>query len=290
CSAPLKSSHLLLLLLFAKLGWAVVAEVILSFVGLFAVRPLLMRGLIGGALLYQIIVHIPVNYEHRYSVGAVDLWLILFSAAGLAYLISNYRTGKSALKLVALLVLMFAAIGYGEWHRINSPPLMPNILAVPHDVIWKREGNDLAALRGAAIVSEGEGKYRLDGDSLALYLPVRNVKELYYGANYVLSLTLSVQDAGAEKSCRGQVFYKRLDDAAFSESQSIHYRIPADGQPRSYHFGATLALGLNSEGDIRLSVYCPKGTVVKLERVLISIPQVGSTYRQRYLDKIAMDK
>jgi hypothetical protein len=183
--------------------------VILSVVGMLALRPPLMRWLIGGALLYQIIIHIPVNYEHRYSVGALDLWLILFSAIGMAYFISNNRSDRPPLKRVAVLMLMFAAIGYGEWHRINSPPLMPNILAVPHDVIWKREGNDLAALRGAAIVSEGEGKYRLDGDHPALYLPVRDVKELYYGANYVLSFTLSVQDADNEKSCLGQVFYKR---------------------------------------------------------------------------------
>jgi hypothetical protein len=263
-----------------------IAELVLSVVGLFTLRPPLMRWLIGGALLYQIIVHIPVNYEHRYSVGALDLWLVVFSAAGLAHLISD----RQPLKLVILLMLTGTAIGYGEWHRINSAPLMPNILAVPHDVIWKREGNDLAALQGVAIVSEGEGGYRLDGDYPALYLPVRNVKELYYGANYVLSFTLSVQGAGAEKNCRGQVFYKRLNDAAFSESRSIFYRIPADGQPHSYHFGATLALGLNSEGDLRLSVYCPKGTVVRLEEVFISIPQVGSTYRQRYLDKVAAGK
>ncbi len=294
-----------------------IAEVILSVVGLFAVRPLLMRWLIGGALLYQIVVHIPVNYEHRYSVGALDLWLIVFSAIGMAYFIHNAitlrqnfpspslgegapggniyvamyidssRRGGSPLKLVAVLILMFAAISYGEWHRINSPPLMPNILAVPHDVIWKREGNDLTALQGVAIVSEGEGRYRLDGDYPAWYLPVHNVKELYYGANYVLSFTLSAQDAGAEKNCRGQVFYKKRDAAEFFEGQSIAYLIPADGQPHSYHFGATLPLGLNSEGDLRLSVYCPKGTVVKLEAVFISIPQVGSVYRQRYLDKIA---
>ena len=204
--------------------------------------------------------------------------------------IDSSRRGGLLLKFAAVLMLMFAGIGYGEWHRINSPPLMPNILAVPHGVIWKREGNDLATLRGAAIVSEGEGRYRLDGDYPALYLPVRNVKELYYGANYVLSFTLSVQDAGVEKNCRGQVFYKRLNDAEFSESRSIFYRIPADGQRHSYHFGATLPLALTSEGDLRLSVYCPKGTVVRLEKVFISIPQVGSTYRQRYLDKIAAGK
>lgn len=263
-----------------------IAEVILSAVGLFALRRPLIRWLFGGALLYQIIIHIPVNYEHRYSVGALDLWLIVFSAAGLAHLIADRRP----LKLAVLLMLMVTAIGYGEWHRSNSPPLMPNIMAVPHDVIWKREGNELAALQGDAVVSEGEGRYRLGGDYPAWYLPVRNVKEIYYGANYVLSLTLSVQDAGAEKSCRGQVFYTRLDEAAFSESQSIFYRVPADGQRHSYHFGATLPLALTSEGDLRLSIYCPKGTMVKLEKVFISMPQVGSTYRQHYLDKIAAGK
>jgi hypothetical protein len=30
--------------------------------------------------------------------------------------------------------------------------------------------------------------------------------------------------------------------------------------------------------------------MVKLEKVFISMPQVGSTYRQRYLDKIAAGK
>lgn len=263
-----------------------ITELILSVVGLFALRPPLMRWLIGGALLYQIIVHIPVNYEHRYSVGALDLWVIVLSAVALAHLIADRRPLKHAV----LLVLIVPAIGYGEWHRINSPPLMPNILAVPHDVIWKREGNGLAALQGVAIVPEGEGRYRLDGDYPAWYLPVRNVKELYYGANYVLSFTLSVQEAGTQKNCRGQVFYKRHGAAEFSEDQSIFYDIPADGQSHSYHFGATLPLGLNSEGDVRLSVYCPRRTLVKLEQAFISMPQVGSIYRERYLDKLAADK
>lgn len=264
-----------------------IVATVLSFVGLFALKNRAMRGLFGGILLYQILAHMPVLYQPRYSVGALDLWLTILSAIGLVYLSSSQTSRLKTLWIVGIILI---GIGVGEWHRTNSAPLSPDIFSVPHDKAWIRTKQELAGMAIEGMELTPDGKMIINAEIPAVYFPVRNVPELNSSGNYVLTTEFSVLPKGTKDNCRdGQVFYKRLVDPGFSDAQSIPFKIISDGRQHVYHFGATLPLALISDGDIRLSVYCPPGTVLDIQRVVISVPQVAARYREKYLNSVNIE-
>ena len=264
-----------------------IAEVVLSVIGLFSLRNRIMQWLIGGAIGYQIAVHVPVLYTHRYSVGALDLWLVLLSAIGVAQLLYYRRWSNTILKPVAVLVLILAAVGIGEWHRKHSAPLSPNILGVPHDDIWVKNKNDLVDLSTTNMTLLESGVYRLSDNNGSLMIPVRGVLKLNSSGNYVLSLAFSVTVPQRGDQCQGgRVSFKRLVDGGLSDALSIPFKINSENNVSQYHFGATLALALISDGELTLDVSCPKDAVVDIEKIWISEPHVAGVYRERYLQKV----
>lgn len=263
-----------------------IGATIFSAVSLFAITNRTMRWLLAGVVLYQILIHTPLLYQPRYSVGALDLWLTILSAIGLIYWIKLWRT--EFLKPLAIVGIILLGIGFGEWHRKNSAPLAPDIFAVPHDKIWIKTKQDLASMAIHEMARLPDGRLIISGKIPWIYIPVRGVPELNTSGNYVLTTEFSVTPAPGKNECRdGQIFYKRLLDSGFSDGQSIPFKVHADGLKHVYHFGATLPLALISDGDIRLSVYCSPGTVLDITRVIISVPQVANTYREKYLSALA---
>lgn len=262
-----------------------VVATIFSVVGLVAISNRAMRWFLAGIVLYQILIHMPLLYQPRYSVGALDLWLTILSAIGLVYWIKLWRT--DFLKPLAIIAIILLGIGFGEWHRKNSAPLAPNVFAVPHDKIWIKAKQDLVGMTVHEMARMPDGRLIIKGRIPWIYIPVRGVQELNTSGNYVLTTEFSVTPASSKNECRdGQIFYKRLVDSGFSDGQSIPFKVHADGLQHVYHFGATLPLALISDGDIRLSVYCSPGTVLDITRVIISVPQVANAYRAKYLNAL----
>lgn len=259
-----------------------IIEVALGVIGLLSIRQRTIQILIGGILAYQIAVHIPLLYAHRYSVGAIDLWLVLLAGIGLATLLKP----RNLAKIIAASLIIFVAVAIGELHRKYSKPLSPEITKVPHQVIWQQDGRNLAPIGNIGFMLTERGKYRLSGEPNALDIPVRGVHQLNQMGNYVLSLRLAVM-AGTESHCKKfRVLYKRLVDTGFTDSQSVRLRIENNGEMYDYNIGATLPLALISDGDIRLSFECPPSTQVVIDSITISTPQVAETYRQLYLSRL----
>lgn len=259
-----------------------IMEVALAMIGLLSVRPRLIQVLVGGILTYQIAVYLPLLYTHRYSVSAIDLWLVLLAGTGLAALLKSRSLGK----IIAVSLVIVIAIAVGELHRKYSKPLSPDIAKVPHQVSWQQNGRSLAPIGNTGFMQTGPGEYRLSGEPNSLDIPVRGLHQLDQTSNYVLSLRLAVI-AGKEAHCRNfLVLYKRLVDPGFSDSRSVRLRIENIGGMYDYNIGATLPLALISDGDIRLSFECPSDTRVVIDNMTISEPQVAVTYRQLYLDRL----
>ena len=259
-----------------------IMEVTLGVIGLLSIRQRLMQILIGGILAYQIAVHIPLLYAHRYSVGAIDLWLVLLAGIGLATILNPRSPGK----VIAASLMIFMAVAIGELHRKYSKPLSPEITKVPHQVIWQQNGQNLTPIGNIGFMQTEPGKYRLSGEPNALDIPVRGVHQLNQAGNYVLSLRLAVI-VGTESHCKKfRVLYKRLVDTGFTDSQSVRLRIENNGEMYDYNIGATLPLALISDGDIRLSFECPPSTQVVIDNMAISAPQVAETYRRLYLSRL----
>lgn len=259
-----------------------IMEVALGVIGLLSIRQRLIQILIGGILAYQIAVHIPLLYAHRYSVGAIDLWLVILTGIGLATILKSKSLGK----IITASLMISMAVAIGELHRKYSKPLSPEITKVPHQVIWQQNGRSLAPIGNIGFMMTEPGKYRLSGEPNALDIPVRGVHQLNQTGNYVLSLRLAVM-VETESHCKKfRVLYKRLVDTGFTDSQSVRLRIENNGEMYSYNIGATLPLALISDGDIRLSFECPSNTKVVIDNMTISEPQVAGTYRQLYLDRL----
>jgi len=260
-----------------------IMEVALGIIGLLSVRPRLIQILVGGILAYQIAVYLPLLYTHRYSVSAVDLWLVLLAGIGLATLLRSRSLGK----IIAVSLVIFIAVAIGELHRKYSGPLSPDIAKVPHQVTWQQNGRSLAPIGNSGFMLTEPGKYRLSGGPNSLDIPVRGLHQLSQTGNYVLSLRLAVI-AGKESHCKKfRVLYKRLVDTRFSDSQSVRLRIENNGGMYDYNIGATLPLALISDGDIRLSFECPSNTQVVIDNLTISEPQVAETYRRLYLNRLS---
>ena len=259
-----------------------IVELVLSTVGLIAIKHRFLQLLIAGLLAYQIAVHIPVLYTHRYSVGAIDMWLVLLSGIGIAALIKlRSRAWYSIIVTIAV-----SGVVAGEAHRKYSSPLTPEIAKVPHEVIWQRLGTDLSPIGNVGFTPTTPGNFLLAGEPNSLDIPVRGVSQLDQTGNYVLGLKMGFA-AENGKSCKYfRVLYKRLVDPGFSNNQSARLRIQDAGQMHTYNIGATLALALISDGDIRLTVECPAGTNLRIDEVSIAEPTVAKTYKQIYLSRL----
>lgn len=259
-----------------------IVEITLSTIGLASVKSRPMQVFIGGLIAYQIAIHVPVLYSHRYSVGALDLWLVLLSGIGVAALIKSHNLRQ----ILFTASLILTAVAAGEFHRKYSAPLSPDIANVPHQVIWRRLGKDLAPSANIGFTPTGPGDFRLAGEPNALDIPVRGVSQLDQTGNYVLSLKLSIK-ADDETSCKKfRVLYKRLVDSGFSDNQSSRIRIQKMGQMLTYDIGATLPLALISDGDLRLTFECPAGTLVAIDNISIAEPTVAKDYKQLYLNHL----
>src|SRR5258706_371329 len=98
-----------------------IATLILAAFGLAGMRDRWLRGVVAGVLAYQVVVHVPVLYQHRYSVGALDVWLAMLAGVGIAMLWERRRT----IEMTAAACATLAGIMIGgdfAWNGGASPP------------------------------------------------------------------------------------------------------------------------------------------------------------------------
>lgn len=265
-----------------------IAELVLATVGFFSLRSTLMRFFLGGALAYQVLVHMPVLYSQRYSVGALEVPLLLLSGIGIASLAGAIRDQRrSVLKLGATATILAIAIGIGEWHRVHSQVLMPDILTVPHQEIYRWDKSVLAAAGSNGVVAEGNGAYRTTESLWTLELPLPQLALKPSEEYYVLSL--GMRATAPSSGCGiGAVYYKAIDDAAYSEVKSRYFRIVGDGRQRFYHLSASPGMSPifpAKAGSLRIAGNCPRNSRIQLDDMLLSRSTVAETYRERYLNQ-----
>ncbi|MGZ5079866.1 MAG: ArnT family glycosyltransferase, partial [Usitatibacter sp.] len=76
-----------------------IATMVLAAVGVMGIASRALRCVVAGSVLYQVAIHVPVLYTMRYSVGAMDLWLVLLAGIGIAPL--YVRRSAAAIAVVA---------------------------------------------------------------------------------------------------------------------------------------------------------------------------------------------
>ena len=265
-----------------------IIEVILTLIGLFHVRKPVLRWFMGGALLYQVLVHIPLLYNPRYSIGAIEIPLLLLAGVGLAGLLADWDTKhRPVLKTFGVFALMFVLVGAGELHRKYSQMLMPDILSVPHVQVGQWDKNQLAGLDGNGLISEGNGSFRTTEIHWTLDLPIPDLNLVSSNELFVYSINMGAQTKDFWKTCgEGLATFKTQDQPAFDVSQSRHFRIQSDGQAHYYHLTATYGLSQlypEKAGVLRIGGKCPRNSLIQLNSITLSMSRAGLVYRNNYL-------
>jgi hypothetical protein len=117
---------------FVLRSWRV-ATLVLAIIGLAGLRDRFLRWLLVGILAYQVAAHTPLLYNHRYSVGALDVWLTLLAGVGIARLWQRRRAREIAATGAALAIGIAAA----DNHAKNGGMPEPDVFAAPHVLLWE---------------------------------------------------------------------------------------------------------------------------------------------------------
>jgi hypothetical protein len=217
-----------------------------------------LRAVLWAMLAYQLAVHAPVLYTHRYSVDALDLWLTLAAAVGLCTWVSEAR----GLRVAGAVVVAAAGVGVGATLLGETNRAMPDVFAVPRLQIWRS---------GASA--------RLEHGAPPVELPMAAPLYSPY-SNHVLVADVVSGTANGFGCDRLTVTFR--PDASMDWSPAVEFVLRPDGVRRRYQFGG-VPLRLSTSGTLRLSARCGEGSSATVERLAIYAARGAEDYRARVL-------
>ena len=239
-----------------------IALLLLAAAGLAAARSRPLRWALGGMLAFQLAIHVPVLYTHRYSVGALDLWLVIAAGAGAAALLA---ASWKRIAAAALAITAAAGIGALAYERGGRP--MPDVFGVARLLVWH------AATPGAAAPHRG------------LEVPVRDAPWFRDFNNHVLVLEVANARASGRPCERVTVAFRPHGDPDWHAAPPL--RVPADGRVRRYQLGG-VPLQLHAEGTLRVAPACEWGGVISVQRMAVYAALGAIDYHERLLGKPPM--
>jgi hypothetical protein len=225
-------------------SWRVVT-LILAIAGFRAIASPALRWVVALTLAYQVIVHIPVLYTHRYSVGALDLWLALLAGVGIAALIER----RSATEVLLYATACVAGLGAGWWVYRHGPEPQLDMLRAKHALVWEARG-----IRGV-------GRMEINIPPSPLLDPLSNYGILIDTASGCANVTFAFRREGASEFGR-----------------SATHRFDIDGKVHRYQFGALQPLQLQSPGRLRIETPC----ILEIRRLALYKTDAGSGLREKY--------
>jgi hypothetical protein len=228
-------------------SWRILT-LVLAMAGFRAIASPALRWVIALALAYLVIVHIPVLYTHRYSVGALDLWLALLAGIGLAALIERRSAGEIAQFALAGVL----GVGAGWWMYRYGPEPQLDVLHSRHALVWE--------VRGV----RGIGRIEMTIPPSPLLDPVSNYAIVIDAASGCANVAFSFRREGASEFGRG-----------------VSHRFDTDGKVHRYQFGVVHPMQLQSPGRLRIETPC----ILEIQRIALYKIDAGSELRERYLGR-----
>ena len=233
-------------------GWRI-ALLVFGVAGLLAMRDPRMRALFAALVACQVAVHVPVVYTYRYSVGALDLWLVIAAGIGMAAL---FRRGRIVAAAAALALVAAGLVASAYVLRVADPPA-PDVLAAPR-------------MR----VVESSVPPRADAGSGVVEVELPASERFFAFNNHVVVL-----DVDAEPGCsRLTVSYRPAASDAFHAAA-----------PRRLHAGPNriqvgwVPLALSLPGRLRLAPECAAPARIAVRRVAVYAAIGSIDWRERLL-------
>ncbi len=246
-----------------------VALVVLAIVAVAARRRSVVVATLAILVAYMVAVHMPVFYNHRYSVGAIELPLTLLAAFGAVEAARSARTAAVALAAMAF------ALGLGLIDVARAGPLSPKPDRIPHEVMW------LAQVGSSFWV--GPGRDPID-------IPVAKRAGTPPWDLSMLQVDLAIKDAGKGGGCDAvTVRFKTPDQQDFAQGRSVHVFLPLEIGPRRapgrLTIGSTIPLNLDREGTLRLEFHCSTPATAEIGTMAVIAPRREIFYRDRFLER-----
>jgi hypothetical protein len=218
----------------------------------------------------MVAVHLPVFYNHRYSVGAIDLPLALLAAVGAV------EAARSARIAAVTLAALAFALGLGLLDAARAGPLSPKPDRIPHEVMWLADVGTSFAV--------GPGQEPID---------IRIAKSAGTPPWDLSMLQVDVAITDAEKGSGCAALTVRFKPAAmerFPEGRSVRVLLPAETGPppsrgRRLTIGSTLPLALEGAGIVRFEFECASPATAEIGTMAVIAPRREIYYRDRYLER-----
>ncbi len=267
-----------------------VFELILAGYGLALIRPRPLQLLLAGAFLVQLGQLAFLLYNRRYSVGSLEILLIVLSGCGVARLLAGIDakvwrvprgirgaldfavTRTAVARNAAIVVAVVAGIGVAHWHRRLSDPLEADVDRAPTRTLMEllepqpdpqRSANLAPLPNGAHFVTAGEGMFAIRIDDSPALEP---------GFNYLWTLTMTIVPPEG-KSCRGgHISFEADRPLPGSRFESIPIAFKGDGKLHQYAISAAFGLSplfVASPGILRFRPSCPAATQVGIHRIAL---------------------
>jgi hypothetical protein len=224
-----------------------------------------LHWLLFATIAYQVAIHMPVLYVHRYSVDALDGWLAIAAGVGIA----RWGLDGSPLRLAAASLVAVAGMAWGAQLLLNGPGPMPDVFAVARLRVW--QAAELPRI--------------LTGAGAHAELPFGNAPWLSPSNNHVLVVDAANTPNAVGGAC-GPLGVSFMPPGAAAFSPAIRFRIRGDGAERRQQFG-TIPLALAREGTLRLQADCPQGASLRVTGLALYAALGASDYRSRFLGEPA---
>ena len=224
---------------------------------------------------YMLLAHMPVVYNLRYSVGAIDIPLTLLAAIGLA------EAAATPARIAAVSIAATLAIGAGLL-LLEPGRGSPRIERTPSQLIWSRDVRRLDPLHLENAARTGAATFAL-APGAAIELAVSDAPLFHPWDMSMATFEIAVTPAPRTAGCQAmRLRYRKPDEERFAEEHVARVALKPDGRMRRITIGA-VPLAMNHEGVLRIEFECAFPATLEMGTISIAAPRRAAYYRERYL-------
>ncbi|HZZ91646.1 MAG TPA: glycosyltransferase family 39 protein [Usitatibacter sp.] len=222
---------------------------------------------------YMLVVHLPLLYTLRYSVGALDVPLTLLAGIGAAECASRAWAAAAG-----LIVAAGIAIGWPAMARTG--PAAPRTTDAILEPLWVRDAATLD-FRLEHAARTGARTFLLQPGA-ALEVDVRDAPGFRPWIVTLATLDMAVSRLSRGGRCRDlQVLFRGMDTPTFDRDRIVRVPLEADGTRHRVALGTTQPLGLTREGVLRLEFDCPVAATLEIGTMRVSASVRGLAFHDR---------
>ncbi|MEP7156146.1 MAG: glycosyltransferase family 39 protein [Betaproteobacteria bacterium] len=228
-------------------------------------------------VLFQLAIHTPALYAHRYSVGALEVPLAVLGGLGAAYLLFHARLRVTIVVLPVIVCLVLLGSRLARNHHY---PLL-NIDRVAADVAVSYSLPNLP-ISATGFKQGPAGSYTQSDPVGTMEIDLSRATQMHAGSVNVIALRVTAVDIGTGgpvlNGCQHvKVMYRDLAQPEFSENRVYYDEWPLQAKTPVF-MGGQWHLRVTAPGVLKLQFNCPR-VRYDFTRIEVLQPHATATYR-----------